>query len=65
MKFEEAYKKMKKEKKKIKLPDWNNIYWYIHNSRVRINNNGKIYNLGDYINFSLKYLVRTDWQVIE
>lgn len=65
MKFEEAYKKIKEEKKKMKLPEWNDMFLFLRNSRIKINKNGKLYNLKTWTGFSLKYLTRTDWRVIE
>lgn len=65
MKFEEAYKKIKKEKTKIKLPEWNNMFLFLRNSKIKINKDGQIYTLKNCPGFSLKYLTRTDWRVME
>lgn len=64
MRFEEAYDKMKKENKKIRLPHWENIYWFMVNNYIMVYNNGSKYRFGDCLNFRLKNLFRTDWEVM-
>lgn len=64
MNFGDACDKMKKENKKIKLPEWDNKYLWANEDCIFIYNNGDIYRLKDCTNFRLKNIFRTDWEAI-